>query len=734
MCHSHLVFAQPNPAPPNEPQTVDDQGQPASPSDKPPEPPTEIIIMGTVDRQTSGSAHVMKKKQLERFEYDDPHQVLLSVPGVYVRGEDGFGLRPNIGIRGAASDRSKKITLMEDGILFGPAPYSAPAAYYFPLITRMQSVRIIKGPAAIVYGPHTVGGAIDLVTASIPSDRSGMIDIATGQFGYRKAHVRYGALEDQYGFLIEGVHVGSSGFKEIDLVGGDTGFVRNEWMIKGRHIVNPTAKIRNEFEIKVGYSDETSNETYLGLTDADFAKNPYRRYASSQADKMQWHRTQVQLAHKVSFSPNMSFTTTVYRHDLQRIWNRVQGLNNASLYDVMINPNEPRNAVYLGVIRGDSPSTRAGGDMLIGPNDRAFVSQGIQTLLSWSPTLGPTKHKIELGTRVHNDSVTRLHTQNSFQVEGGQMIAAQQPIETTAKNDVASLALAIHVADAISIGRLTVTPGVRAESILGKYSDALTGEQTRQLQQVVLPGVGVFYGITKELGVLAGVNQGFSPVAPGTAASAKPEKSMNYETGVRYSPGKIRAEVIGFYNHYTNLTNQCTFSNGCTQDGVDQQFNAGRVRVYGLEAFFESEAKITNTWVLPARVSYTFTDARFLTSFESADPTFGTVQKGDELPYVPRHQLSTAVGIESQRFGLNMAGTVVSPMREKAGQGDIPANVKTDGYFLLDASASARVISTLSLYINARNLLDNEYLLARRPFGARPGNPRWIQVGAKFTF
>ena len=94
----------------------------------------EVRISGARPKETGGSIYIVRKKQLERFAYDDPHQVLLGVPGVNVRGEDGMGLRPNIGMRGVASDRSKKITLMEDGILFGPAPYSAPAAYYFPII------------------------------------------------------------------------------------------------------------------------------------------------------------------------------------------------------------------------------------------------------------------------------------------------------------------------------------------------------------------------------------------------------------------------------------------------------------------------------------------------------------------------------------------------------------------------------------------------------------------------
>ena len=57
--------------------------------------------------RVGGSAHLLTEEQLEAFESDDPHTVLLKVPGVYLRQEDGYGLRPNIGLRGASSDRSK---------------------------------------------------------------------------------------------------------------------------------------------------------------------------------------------------------------------------------------------------------------------------------------------------------------------------------------------------------------------------------------------------------------------------------------------------------------------------------------------------------------------------------------------------------------------------------------------------------------------------------------------------
>ena len=58
-----------------------------------------------------GSAHVVDTEELAEFAQSDILRVLRTVPGVYVQEEEGFGLRPNIGIRGSGLDRSARIAL-----------------------------------------------------------------------------------------------------------------------------------------------------------------------------------------------------------------------------------------------------------------------------------------------------------------------------------------------------------------------------------------------------------------------------------------------------------------------------------------------------------------------------------------------------------------------------------------------------------------------------------------------
>jgi Fe(3+) dicitrate transport protein len=711
-------------------------------------PAIDVTVVGTRLANTAGSAHVISNRQLERFEYDDPTAVLLSTPGLYVRTEDGMGLRPNIGLRGVDPDRSKKVTLLEDGVLLGPAPYSAPAAYFFPLITRMTKVSVIKGPAAISYGPQTVAGAIDLQTRAIPLETSAAADVAVGQYGYGKAHVWAGTSTDQFGFLVEGVRLQNNGFKELPN-GADTGVVRNEWMVKSSYIIDPDADVKNELRLKLSYSDEVSNESYLGLTDADFRADPNQRYAASQLDRMSNHRAALVLTHVLTPSPSWSLTTNVYRHNYARTWRKVNEIRNPNdsrrpLFNTLTSPNA-RESGALATLRGEPGATD---QVLIGPNERNFVSQGIESRLRWNGKTGALSQRVEAGFRYHYDSIERRHTQNAYTVDGGRLLPVERATEITALNHELTHAVSLHVADALSYRGLTLTPGMRVELYRMVSDDSLSAEQLIEGKQKdfgygLLPGVGAYYALYRGLGVLAGVYRGFSPPPPGSSEGTKPEDSTNYEAGARFTAGALRLESIFFYNDYRNITSYCSESNCGDRMQLDKQSDAGTARIFGVEALAEHDIP-AGAVKLPVSVAYTFTRAEFLQTLARRQTGLPyDIEKGDEIPYVPTHQLRAQLGVEHPRGGLFVAATYVSAMLEEAGdlgaqseKSVAPAakRLTTDEQFIVDISAFAKLWGPLSLYANVQNLFDKQYIVSRRPFGARPNAPRWTHVGIKAAF
>jgi Fe(3+) dicitrate transport protein len=262
----------------------------------------EVVVVGveTDLRSVSGSAAILSEEDLEAFDYVDLGKLLSAVPGVYVRGEDGFGLRPNIGIRGAASERSQKLTLMKDGVLITPAPYSAPAAYYVPNISRIAAVEVLKGPAAIRYGPHTVGGAINFLSPTIPEEKTTRVDLSAGSYGFKKLQLSTGGRTGSGGYFIDALNYSSDGFKELD-GGGNTGFERTDLGAKFQYI--PKSSDREQvLSLTLDIGSERANETYLGLTDSDFADNSNRRYAASKLDRFESDHASVMLNYGLALS------------------------------------------------------------------------------------------------------------------------------------------------------------------------------------------------------------------------------------------------------------------------------------------------------------------------------------------------------------------------------------------------------------------------------------------------
>jgi Fe(3+) dicitrate transport protein len=707
----------------------------------------KIYITGGEDelRRLPGSATLIDEVALEAFEYTDIHRILNSVPGVNLQEEDGYGLRPNIGLRGTSPERSKKVTIMEDGVLSGPAPYSAPAAYYFPNVSRMSAVEVFKGPATTQYGPATIGGAVNLVSRAIPFSAQGELDAQYGQHNFQRYNAYYGEQVGDFGYLIEGMNVSTDGFKELDAGNDNTGFERNDVNLKTSwQSLGETDQV---FQLKLGYADEKSNETYMGLTRDDFDADPYRRYASSQLDNMEWAHQQIQLSHNLELNQGLTFNTDVYRNTYQRDWFKVNGFNTdtTSIQDVLKNPNTGNNPDFYKVLTGQASSSTAAERIRIGNNGREYVSQGVQTRANFEIDLAGLTNAIELGLRYHQDQIERHHSEQLYAMQLGGSLIAEGNVYSTTRNKGEATAIAIYAKDEISYNNTTLTLGLRSEQITAiqtnyDVNDGSFVSKSESNESVLLPGIGIYSQLNNEIGILAGAHQGYSATSPGQNGDVEPEKSVNYELGARFDLAHYnlgRGEVIGFFNDYSQLTGSCSFSNGCDNAAIDSQVNAGAAQVYGIEAAWQLMPEFAG-YSLPTSMTYTFTQAEFGSNFRDDSGAFGDkgqdIVAGDELAYVPQHRLNAQLGIQRNAWKVNLSALYQSEMRDTPGQGAIADKELIDAYTVVDLSASYQVVTDLQLYTSIDNLMGNDYVVASMPYGYRPGKPRSANLGLKYKF
>ncbi len=700
------------------------------------------VILGSKfeAKNRTGSAYYISPKEIKKFNYTDVNRTLRSVPGVNVYEEDGFGLRPNISLRGTSPERSSKISLMEDGVLIAPAPYSAPSAYYFPTIARMQSVEILKGSSQVQYGPYTTGGAINMLSTEVPDTFGIFLNSSYGSFQSGRLHAQLGDSKKNFGYSVEYLNYNSNGFKELDN-GEETGFDKNDLVTKFRVKTNPDATIGQEFELKFQYSDEISNETYLGLTQSDFERTPFRRYAGSQADQMTTEHVQFMGTHTLKFSDYFRITTVGYYNGFSRNWYKLNDVtvagNREGIAGILEDPTGLSS--YFDLVNGTSNS--AADDILgVKANNRDYLSTGVQTKLDYHWTGQKTFHDIEVGLRYHFDEEDRFQWVDSYGITNGTMVLTQAGIRGTDANRVSDArAFSSYALYKLKYKNLTLTPGIRYENITlgradyGKNDVTRLGTELSERENrvdVLIPGIGFNYNF-QNISLFGGIHKGFSP--PSNQVGEKPEESVNYELGTRFSYGGFTGEMVGFYNDYSNLLGSDLAATGGT--GSLDQFNAGEVKVQGLEVLLNYNLlPNSKKYILPITFGYTLTDTEFLNSFGSQNDIWGEVNVGDELPYLSKHQLNTTVSLEHKDFEINFSGRFNGAFRTKAGSGTIPQNEKVASNIVLDLGGKYRYNEHIALTLNAMNLLDETYAVARVPAGLRPGLPFGLFGGLELRY
>jgi len=681
----------------------------------------QITVIGSqaAINDIPGSATFISEQELEKFEYTDISRVLSSVPGVYVQDEDGYGLRPNIGMRGTGTGRNEKISVMEDGVLAAPAPYAAPAAYYFPTTGRMESIEVLKGAASVKYGPRTTGGVLNLVSRSLPTEGSkGLLNAELGSDGFYKGHAYFGKKKNNAAGLVEVFTYGADGFKDLPVGSDNTGFEKNDILLKFGFDFG--ANQAHNLEMKVKYSDERSDETYMGLTQADYEESPYRRYAASQKDEMNTQHNAYQLNYAYRFGDGYEFLASAYLNDFHRNWYKASkvGESNLEQYsDFEANPTA-EGIENIGVKA----------------NNRNYQAKGIQSELH----IPAGNHYLTVGVRYHEDEMDRFQWEDKYTLNQDlSMTLTEQGAPGSNSNRFDSAeATTIFLQDEWTLDALVINAGLRYEDItISRVEWAKTDPNrengyTKDISndsEIFVPSLGATYTLNENLTLLAGIQQGYAPAAPGNADQEE-EESVNIELGGRYDFAGFNGEVIYFNSDYSNMHGNCTAAVGCNDDNIGDQYNYGEVSVQGFEA---SAGKVftTDAAAFPVRLTYTYTDSEFENDFDSG--LWGSVQKGDAMPYVPENQVALSFGAEFSSLVFDTQMRYVSDAHADL----TPAGLNAiDSRVVWDLAAKYLIDDNQKVYLTVDNLFDKTYIANRANGGIQPGKPRTLQLGYSYAF
>ena len=699
-----------------------------------------VEIIGSVEdaKEIAGSASVITEEELEAYEYTNIHKILSNVPGVNFRPEEGYGLRPNISIRGTYADRSGKVTLMEDGVLIAPGPYSASSAYYFPTAGRLAGVEVLKGPAAISQGPYTIGGAINLLSTPIADESGGMINQEFGEDATSRTHIHYSFVGERLAMMVESHLWESGGFDTIKGYSQDTGFDKEDTVIKLRLASEPGAKVYQEVNFKYQDSDELSEQTYVGLADADFRKDAHERYGLSALDNMDNEHKTNQISYLADFG-KLEFTATSYDNDFARNWFKVDKIDNQKVYghgngiNNIIAAANAGEATAIEILHGTNADPV---EIKLKNNNRAYTNEGLDLNLQFNGDL----HTLTFGYRDTEDSEDRFQVYATTPWSGGKLGAltiGSDPGYSSNNRLTTAEASAIYLNEEFTMGALTVNVGFRSEEwtiVQQRYVDAARSAintekgypKTLSDNDNSLMGFGAAYDMNDTTQLFFGFHEGFTP----TGGGADPEEADNIEMGVRYSDGSTYMEAVYFDTDYQNMFGECTASGGATGScEIGDTFNAGEASISGLELIVQTEMTSASGVKYPLRAVYTSTDAEFDNTFDS--DFWGSVSAGMEIPDLPDSQLALQAGFEIEN-GLSGNATLYS-YGSTCSVASCAAGTEIDSYNVIDASLTKAVNEAMDVYMVVSNVTDETDVIARAPKnGARAQMPRSILVGIRY--
>jgi Fe(3+) dicitrate transport protein len=685
--------------------------------------------------ETPGSIERIDAQTLENSRVYNFSEALRKISGVNVRDEEGFGLRPNIGIRGTNPTRSTKVLLLEDGLPLSYAPYGDNASYYHPPVERYESIEVLKGSGQIAYGPQTIAGVINYITPNPPDKPTFNLKLEGGNRSFFNGSVGFGGTFGKFGAITNFTHKQGDGSRE------NTNFKLYDFSNKATYALNE----RNILTAKFTFFREDSNLTYTGATEAEFAANP--RGNIFKNDFFYGRRYGFSLQHAAVLTSNVNLTTNFYSNYFSRDWWR-QSSNSAQRPNRL---NVDADCRSLGDL-----NTSCGNEGRL----RNYLTIGVEPRLNANFDLGAIRNELNIGFRVHREDQDRIQKNGDLPNSRDGVIAEN--------NERRSLAYSGFVQHRFIWRDFALTPGVRVERIEYERTNRLAnngvGATGNTVVTEIIPGFGIAYSGLRNTTVFAGVHRGFAPprvedvvTNAGGVVDLDSELSWNYEVGVRTRPVRgVEISSAFFRNDYENqivaasIASGTAFTNGgkTLQQGFEftGQVDSGAIFRIPHNFYFRAAYTYLSTAEFRGERFSSITSSSILQPLCPANrliqitPTARQCSiTGNRLPYAPKTQLTSSIGYShpvgvdafvenvfiGRQFGDDL--NAVNPSAN-AQLGAIPAQT----YWNATLNYKVEKWKT-TFFVTAKNIFDRTFIVDRSR-GILPSSPRLVQTGVKIIF
>ena len=727
----------------------------------------EVIITSSAKetnalRSLPGAVSMLTPQQIASRQIDALKDISSFVPNLYMP-DYGAKLTSAIYIRGIGARSSGQSV----GLYVDNAPYLDKSTFDFEL-TDIQRIEILRGPQGTLYGRNAMGGIINIYTLS-PFDFQGKkLSLSAGNYGqYKVKASHYAQLSQKIGFTAAAYYEHNDGFftnayngKKIDKednVGG-------RFKIEGRF--NP------HFQASYSFSGDYVNQggfpyglfTGAGNTDYRMVEpinindpSTYRRTVISQNLSLTYRNEQV------------LFTSTTGYQYLNDDMKMDQDFSPKAIFT--LNQKQKQHAISQEfALRNQTQSNYQWTFGLYGfYNDLhtdgpvTFKEDGIQGVLQpvfdQLKTNNPKMPYLKIldeqlyipgsfDTPTYGLALYHQSTYNNLLIKGLSLTAGirldyekqQMTYESTAKMNMGFgfkaegpfieidklLPIPTSVMDAtVEQDFWQVLPKVSLKyechpstfTYLSVAKGYKTGGYNVQMSADVMQEQ-MRYDMMKTFQALIPTMQVTEPSTIDQVAAYKPEKSWNYEIGIRseLQEGALSAELTGFYMDIQDLqlTKFVNSGNGRILT------NAGKAKSYGIEGSLRW--RITNG--LTADANYGYTRATFR-DYDNGEQDFA----GNAIPYTPRHTLN--IGLYYTRLLHGCWIDQISASTQYGGAGKIFWTEANDIYQRFYGTLNAKIGARkgiVSVNLWSRNLTNTHYA----SFYFESFNKPYIQQGKPF--